>query len=166
MVFRRKTTNPKPWLQSGPGLSPEFGGCVMQVVDWLTSGGWTDKPACVHEAIREMAIAINDYSSDRHRQKLLKLVPHMIGTNWCDAHIRAKMWSMYERSWPLGLITYIPWVGYGLTTHLAMLRLRWMLNKYNRMVPRKTFVPDYSGVCAVMAGETRVQDAECVTWSS
>ena len=40
-----------PWLRSGTGSTPNDGGCIMQVIDWLDSAGWSDSPACVHPAI-------------------------------------------------------------------------------------------------------------------
>jgi hypothetical protein len=53
----------------------------MQVIDWISSHGWSDRPACVHPALRKAAIAVNDSLDDAGRQKLLELVPRLMGTN-------------------------------------------------------------------------------------
>lgn len=73
-------SNPVPWLREGAGASPQDGGCVMQVIDWIDTGGWSDEPKCVYHALREMAISVNDELSDEGRQRLLDLVPRLMGT--------------------------------------------------------------------------------------
>lgn len=72
--------NQVPWLRQGTGHKPSDGGCIMQVVDWIHSGGWTDNPECVHPVFRNMSIVANDYLTDRNRQRLLDLVPRLMGT--------------------------------------------------------------------------------------
>lgn len=74
-------SNPVPWLRVGAGESPQDGGCVMQVIDWIDRGGWTDEPRCVYHLLRELAISVNDDLSDAGRQKLLDLVPRLMGTS-------------------------------------------------------------------------------------
>ncbi len=72
--------NKVPWLRSGTGATPADGGCVMQIVDWISTGGWTDNPSCVHPVICHFAIAVNDRLDDGGRQRLLDLVPRMMDT--------------------------------------------------------------------------------------
>lgn len=73
-------SNPVPWLREGTGVSPQDGGCVMQVIDWISTGGWTDEPRCVYPELREIAIVVNDDMSDEGRQRLLDLVPRLMNT--------------------------------------------------------------------------------------
>ena len=72
--------NAVPFIRSGVGASPADGGCILQVVSWIHNEGWTDDPPCVHPVIRRLAIAANDKLPDGERQKLLDLIPRMMGT--------------------------------------------------------------------------------------
>ena len=72
--------NNVPWLRSGTGATPADGGCIMQVVDWIHRGQWTDSPPCVHPVIQRLAIVANDSLDDEGRQKLLDLAPRMMNT--------------------------------------------------------------------------------------
>jgi len=69
-----------PWLRNGSGATPGDGGCVMQVIDWLSSKGWTDRPKCVHPYLRHLAIMANDALVDGERQKLVDLIPRLMNT--------------------------------------------------------------------------------------
>src|SRR4029077_3381439 len=69
-----------PWLRAGKGSRPQDGGCILQVIDWIDRGEWTDTPGCVLPAFRELAINANDSLPDGQRQKLLDLVPRLRGT--------------------------------------------------------------------------------------
>ena len=70
-----------PFLRRGSGLRPSEGGCIMQVVDWIHNGTWTDSPRCVHLGLRTLAINVNDTVDDGERQRLLDLAPRLIGTD-------------------------------------------------------------------------------------
>lgn len=81
-----------PFLRSGKGGSPENGGCVMEVASWVVNPGeWTDNPECVHPVIRTLAIHVNDILLDDERQKLLDLIPRMIGTASGDVTLTRKL---------------------------------------------------------------------------
>lgn len=69
-----------PWLRSGKGKTPADGGCILQVIDFVDRGGWTDAPECVHPVLRAVAIQVNDSLDDADRQRLLDLVPRLMGT--------------------------------------------------------------------------------------
>lgn len=70
-----------PILRSGAGSSPLAGGCLMQLVAYLSDGrSWTDSPACVHPYLRAAAISVNDRVSDEARPALALLAPRFIGT--------------------------------------------------------------------------------------
>lgn len=69
-----------PWFRRGAGETPADGGCILQVIDWISSGGWTDEPECVHPVLRAASIRVNDSLDDAGRQRLLDLVPRLMGT--------------------------------------------------------------------------------------
>lgn len=69
-----------PWLRKGKGESPQDGGCILQVIDWIDRCEWTDDPPCVHPVLASLAIRVNDCTSDEQRQKLLALAPRLMGT--------------------------------------------------------------------------------------
>lgn len=75
-----------PWLRAGKGASPSDGGCVMQIVDWLSTEGWSDKPSCVHPVLRDLAIGANDALPAAQRQVLVDLIPRLMNTNVGGIH--------------------------------------------------------------------------------
>ena len=87
-----------PWLRSGVGKTPKDGGCILQVIDWISNGGWTDDPQCVHPVLKRLAIAANDASDDEGRQKLLDLAPRLIGTNIGGNDLSVKLAIFCARS--------------------------------------------------------------------
>jgi hypothetical protein len=80
-----------PWLRSGTGKRPTDGGCILQVVDWISTGGWTGRPKCVHPVLRVLAIRANDSLPDAGRQKLLDLTPRLMGTAPGDPALAVKL---------------------------------------------------------------------------
>src|SRR6516165_6729745 len=78
---------PVPHLRSGVGKTPSEGGCIMQVIDWISSNSWTDNPECVHPVLRSLAIRVNDSLGDDERQKLLDLAPRLMNTNSNDKQL-------------------------------------------------------------------------------
>lgn len=72
--------NPVPFLRKGMGATPDQGGCILQVIDWIHRGKWTDHPPCVLPVLGNAAIYANDVSDDEDRQKLLDLAPRLMNT--------------------------------------------------------------------------------------
>lgn len=70
-----------PFLIGGAGRSPQHGGCILQVIDWIDRATWTDEPRCVHPNLAELAVTANDDADDEDRQKMLDLIPRLMGTN-------------------------------------------------------------------------------------
>jgi hypothetical protein len=83
--------NPVPWLRKGTGTTPAEGGCILQVVDWVHRGGWTDQPPCVHPVLRRLAVGANDTLDDEGRQRLLDLAPRLIGTASNDGRLSVQL---------------------------------------------------------------------------
>ena len=80
-----------PWLRSGTGQTPQDGGCIMQVIDWIDRNEWTDHPPCVHPVIKSLAISANDSLDDVGRQKLLDLAPRMMNTASADKRLAIQL---------------------------------------------------------------------------
>ena len=76
-----------PYLRSGTGATPKDGGCVLQIVDWITRHQWTDEPPCVHPVLRKLAIRANDALDDPRRQALLDLIPRLMHTATKDRRV-------------------------------------------------------------------------------
>lgn len=77
-----------PWLRAGPGVSPKYGGCVLQILSWVTTGEWTDDPPGVHPVIRHAAISANDCATDEDRQQLLDLGPRILNTATSSSKVK------------------------------------------------------------------------------
>ena len=85
------TKNTVPWLRTGTGATPQDGGCILQVIDWIDRNEWTDHPPCVHPVIQRLAISANDSLDDTGRQKLLDLVPRMMNTASGDKRLSVQL---------------------------------------------------------------------------
>lgn len=73
-----------PYLSKGLSGTPSLGGCIMQMIDWIERGGWSDKPPSVHPVVRLVAIKVNDWVDSEDRQKLLDLIPRIRHTDTSD----------------------------------------------------------------------------------
>lgn len=56
-------------------------GCTMELVSALAGERWTDRPMTAHPMLGHVMIGINDMLPDQPRQKMLELVPRLVGTN-------------------------------------------------------------------------------------
>jgi pyruvate/2-oxoglutarate dehydrogenase complex dihydrolipoamide acyltransferase (E2) component len=87
-----------PWLRSGTGATPAEGGCILQVIDWIDREGWSDQPRCVHPVLARLAVAANDGLGDHDRQRLLDLVPRLMGTASGDRVLLVRLGVFCARS--------------------------------------------------------------------
>jgi hypothetical protein len=76
-----------PLLSRGKHRRPRNGACVMEYASYLAGEKWTDRPACTHPLLGELARQVNDFISDEARQALAELVPDMIGLTGADLRI-------------------------------------------------------------------------------
>jgi hypothetical protein len=67
-------------LRQGTGKSLDERICVMQAVDYVTTGGLSDHPDCACSALTRYAITVNDRADDEQRQKLKPLILKLVGT--------------------------------------------------------------------------------------
>lgn len=54
--------------------------CAMQAVAWLANEAWSDAPACACRVVRRFVIKCNDDWDEANRQKLLEIVPLLVGS--------------------------------------------------------------------------------------
>jgi hypothetical protein len=71
-------------LRNGAGSCVDDGMCAMQAVAWLggeiKDGHLTDAPQCACRVVRPWVISANDNWSKMDRQKLLAIVPLLVGS--------------------------------------------------------------------------------------
>ena len=67
-------------LESGGHTSRSEGTCLMEAVAWWAEEEHTDHPACVSPVIGEFGRTWNDDLDDATRQRLVPLIPKMVGT--------------------------------------------------------------------------------------
>ncbi|MFC6008358.1 hypothetical protein [Angustibacter luteus] len=78
-----------PTLSAGKHRSPRTGACVMEFASYLAGERWSDQPRCTHPLLAELARGVNDHVSDDARQRLVPLVPAVIGLTSDDPRVDA-----------------------------------------------------------------------------
>ena len=68
-----------PVLSRGRHRSPRRGACFMEFASYLAGERWSDHPACTHPLLGQLARQVNDNLSDGDRQKLVPLIPSVVG---------------------------------------------------------------------------------------
>lgn len=56
-------------------------GCTMELVSVLAGERWTDHPQTAPRELTQAMILVNDKLPDHQRQRMLELVPRLVGTN-------------------------------------------------------------------------------------
>jgi hypothetical protein len=84
-----EVTSPEfmPVLSRGSHRSPRSGGCFMEFASFLAGERWSDHPSCTHPLLATLARLVNDYTSDAGRQRLVHLIPSVIGLNDDDVRV-------------------------------------------------------------------------------
>jgi hypothetical protein len=121
---RRLMLNAEKWkeierihLRRGVGKTIQEA-CVMQAVDYVTSGGLSDHPGCVCPALTIYAIRLNDRADDETRQRLKPLIPKLVDTKDENAKGRAEFLAHHS----IAVILPILCDALGLTEASAKLR--------------------------------------------
>ncbi|MBC7550614.1 MAG: hypothetical protein H7269_06915 [Cellulomonas sp.] len=70
-------------LSRGRHRRPSRGACFMEFASFLAGEKWSDHPACTHPLLATLARNVNDQMSNAGRQRLLILVPSVVGLT-CD----------------------------------------------------------------------------------
>ncbi len=77
-------------LRRGSGKSLDDQICIMQAVDYITTGGFSDRPACACPALTSYAIRLNDRANDEQRQLMKPLITKLVGTHDAATKERAE----------------------------------------------------------------------------
>lgn len=80
-----------PTLSAGKHRSPRKGACFMEMASFLAGERWSDHPACTHPLLAELARQVNDHVGDDDRQRLVPLVPSVIGLTSDDPHVDVRL---------------------------------------------------------------------------
>src|SRR5689334_13579888 len=70
-----------PVLSRGRHRGPRRGACFMEMASFLAGERWSDHPACTHPVLADLARGVNDMLDDTHRQRLVTMVPEVVGLN-------------------------------------------------------------------------------------
>lgn len=76
-----------PVLSPGKHRNPRQGACFMEFASYLAGERWSDHPPCTHPLLAFLARGVNDFSSDEARNRLVPLIPSVIGLNGTDPKI-------------------------------------------------------------------------------
>jgi hypothetical protein len=87
-----------PVLSRGQHRSPRKGACFMEFASFLAGERWSDHPRCTHPLLAALARAVNDNSSDEARQRLVPLIPDVIGLTGSDLGIDVRIALRAARS--------------------------------------------------------------------
>jgi hypothetical protein len=87
-----------PVLSRGKHRTPRKGACFMEFASFLAGERWSDHPRCTHPLLAALARAVNDNSSDEARQRLVGLIPDVIGLTGSDLRIDVRIALRAARS--------------------------------------------------------------------
>lgn len=76
-----------PVLSRGKHRTPRRGACFMEYASYLAGERWSDHPRCTHPLVAVVARLVNDSTTDEHRQRLVPLIPSVIGLTSTDPHV-------------------------------------------------------------------------------
>jgi hypothetical protein len=67
-------------LDRSSHASPEHGMCLMEAVSYFANEPFSDAPVCASPVLTSFGISLNDRWDDVTRQKLIPLIPLIVGT--------------------------------------------------------------------------------------
>jgi len=70
-----------PVLSRGRHRSARKGACFMEMASFLAGERWSDHPTCTHPVLATVARCVNDMLDDTQRQRLLTMIPEVVGLN-------------------------------------------------------------------------------------
>jgi len=93
-----KTPDFLPVLSFGSHSNPADGACFMEFASYLAGESFSDSPQCSHPVLASAARAVNDRCNDADRQRLLPLIPRVIGTASDDKTLSVRLAVWCARS--------------------------------------------------------------------
>jgi hypothetical protein len=78
-------------LSRGKHRNPRKGACFMEMASFLAGQRWSDHPACTHPLLAAVARLVNDNTSDAGRQRLVELIPSVIGLTSDDVQVDGRI---------------------------------------------------------------------------
>ncbi|GGN07917.1 hypothetical protein GCM10009721_39440 [Terrabacter tumescens] len=76
-----------PVLSRGRHRSPRKGACFMEMASFLAGERWSDHPSCTHPVLATLARCVNDMLDETHRQRLVTMIPEVVGLNPDDPRV-------------------------------------------------------------------------------
>jgi hypothetical protein len=80
-----------PQLARGKHRNPRKGACFMEFASYLAGERWSDHPACTHPLLAAVARLVNDHTSDAARQRLVPLIPAVVGLTSDDPRVDVRI---------------------------------------------------------------------------
>ena len=80
-----------PVLSRGRHRTPRKGACFMEMASFLAGERWSDHPACTHPVLSTLARCVNDMLDETHRQRLVTMIPEVVGLNPDDPRVPAAL---------------------------------------------------------------------------
>ena len=90
-------------LATGAHSKPESGMCLLEAASYVAGEAFSDRPQCVSPVLGAFGRALNDVLPDASRQRLVPLIPRIIGTR-DDGHDERR--SYIALDWLIR--TYLP----------------------------------------------------------
>ncbi|WP_347351037.1 hypothetical protein [Intrasporangium sp.] len=78
-----------PVLSQGRHWNPRSGACFMEMASFLAGERWSDHPRCTHPVLAAAARCVNDAVEDATRQRLVIMIPEVVGLNPEDPRVDA-----------------------------------------------------------------------------
>lgn len=76
-----------PVLSQGRHWNPRSGACFMEMASFLAGERWSDHPKCTHPVLAAAARCVNDAVDDVTRQRLVLMIPEVVGLNPDDSRV-------------------------------------------------------------------------------
>ncbi|MGO4596803.1 hypothetical protein [Terrabacter sp. 2RAF25] len=70
----------------------------MEMASFLAGERWSDHPVCTHPVLATLARCVNDMLDETHRQRLVTMIPEVVGLNPDDPRVPAALVLIAARS--------------------------------------------------------------------
>lgn len=85
-------------LDVGKHNSPSQGMCVMEAVSYVSGLPYSDHPPCTCPALASYCRTLNDHIRADQRHRLIKYIPHLVGTAGDEAATQARLFLFADRA--------------------------------------------------------------------